>query len=107
MEVFFVIWLLFGGTAAAIAGSKGHSVVAWLLLGFLFGPFALIIIAVKPKDESRQLRAGFQSGELRNCPYCAEPIRSEASKCKHCGSSVPPPPKMDVWGRVRPEQAQD
>lgn len=27
--------------------------------------------------------------ESRPCPHCAEPIRYEATLCKHCGQSVP------------------
>lgn len=26
----------------------------------------------------------------RDCPYCAEPIKKKAIKCKHCGSKVEP-----------------
>jgi hypothetical protein len=41
--------------------------------------------------------------ETRPCPYCAEPIRREAVKCRWCGNSArpggaaaPPPPRAPV-----------
>ncbi|WP_240350342.1 zinc ribbon domain-containing protein [Pseudomonas viridiflava] len=30
------------------------------------------------------------NAESRNCPFCAEPIKKAAVKCKHCGSDVEP-----------------
>lgn len=27
---------------------------------------------------------------LRNCPFCKELIRKDATKCKHCGSNIDP-----------------
>jgi hypothetical protein len=27
-------------------------------------------------------------GDMRKCPFCAEPVRKEAIKCKHCGSDI-------------------
>lgn len=72
-----LIWCLFGIVAAVIANTKGRSGCGWFLLGMLFGPFALVI-ALLPSMAQRE------------CPYCAERVREEAIKCKHCGSSLPP-----------------
>jgi hypothetical protein len=33
---------------------------------------------------------GNNVNELKNCPYCAEVIKIEAIKCKHCGSQLLP-----------------
>ncbi|MBF7141438.1 MULTISPECIES: zinc ribbon domain-containing protein [Pseudomonas] len=30
----------------------------------------------------------YQSGDLRTCPFCAEPIKRAAINCKHCGSDL-------------------
>lgn len=31
---------------------------------------------------------GVQASDVRPCPFCAEPIKRAAIKCKHCGSTV-------------------
>ncbi len=31
-----------------------------------------------------------KASKTRDCPYCKEEIRDDATKCKHCGSSVAP-----------------
>lgn len=36
--------------------------------------------------------------DTRPCPMCAEPIRREAIKCKHCGADVEPKPSFS-YGR--------
>ena len=39
---------------------------------------------------------------VRNCPYCAEEIKEEAVKCKHCGSIMP-----ELEQKVAKEQIED
>jgi len=33
--------------------------------------------------------------DFKKCPFCAEEVRLEAQKCKHCGSSLQAPPVLD------------
>jgi phage shock protein PspC (stress-responsive transcriptional regulator) len=39
---------------------------------------------------------------IKRCPYCAEEIRAEAVKCRHCGSFLEPgSPFTRTWYRTR------
>lgn len=46
--LFIIVGAISGGLSADVAGSKGWDSSNWFVLGFLFGPFALIAIAGKP-----------------------------------------------------------
>jgi hypothetical protein len=88
-----LIWCLFGFVAAIIANTKGRSGCGWFLLGILLGPFALVIAFLPSMAQKEIQTAQHQgaAGDFKKCPYCAEVVRKVAIKCKHCGSSLPPP----------------
>ncbi|MFC1474605.1 PspC domain-containing protein [bacterium] len=38
--------------------------------------------------------------DTKKCPYCAETIKTEAVKCRHCGSYLGGSPMRDEWYRL-------
>jgi hypothetical protein len=43
---FIIAWILFGVAAATMAKGKNRSVVLWVLISLVIGPFALLIIGM-------------------------------------------------------------
>ena len=78
MLVHIIVGTICGIISAIIASSKGRSVVAWLLLGFLFGLIPLIIVACLPnlkeqqayrrniENKSHRLREQLRQEQLKN-----------------------------------------
>lgn len=97
----FIIWLLFGVVTAVVAANKRRNVIGWLVLGFLLGPFGLILSLVVSKNQAEVEQEAIESGARRKCPFCAELIRREAVKCRFCGSEVPPVVEPDIPGVVQ------
>jgi len=93
MALLFVAALL-GLIPAFIAQSKGRSFGAWWLYGFLLFIVAIIHVLVIPSDSSPSIN----SSDSRSCPFCAEPIKRQAIKCKHCGSEVVSVPVLQNEG---------
>lgn len=47
--------------------------------------------AAREREGTAQRQASeTRDADLRDCPFCAEPIKRAAVKCKHCGSAVEP-----------------
>lgn len=82
---------VFGPLAGWIGKTKGKAGVGYVL-GALFGLLGIIIMwAMKPTEEfkmKQEEEAKALRGYVRTCPHCAEEIKQEAKKCKHCGSEL-------------------
>lgn len=79
------ISVFLGLIPASIAGSKGRNFLLWWLYGFVLFLIAMIhSILIKPTDESI-----LRNDHMRKCPFCAEPIKSEATVCRYCGKDSP------------------
>lgn len=81
--------------ANGIALSNGAHLFLWLIAigGFCFGLWAIISNSQKEntpiKGNNKRLSYELDDDE-RKCPSCAEKIKLEALKCKHCGEIFDP-----------------
>ena len=88
MEVILIIWVVCGIIAAAIAGGKGRSGCGGFAIGFLLGPLGIIWALLMKTDQANINNKAVKSGEMKKCPACAELVKAEATKCRHCGETL-------------------
>uniref|UniRef100_UPI0011A454A4 zinc ribbon domain-containing protein n=1 Tax=Yersinia aldovae TaxID=29483 RepID=UPI0011A454A4 len=92
---FIVIAAILGLIPAFIAQSKGRSFGLWWLYGSLIFIVALIHSIFISGDIRDIERVKLSQGMVK-CPFCAEIIKNEAIKCKHCGSDISENIKLDA-----------
>jgi|GEM_PF-2390603 len=85
-----IVWIACAWIASSLLEKRGQSGTLGCMLGWFLGPLGIIIALLVPFNTSTLEQRQIESGKLRPCPFCAEPIRTEANVCKHCGRDVPP-----------------
>lgn len=82
------IFILLGGPLLAriIYGAGGGSFAAGL--GAFAVPLIALLISLSSKTSEQIAVDKGAHGEFKKCLFCAESVRTEAIKCKHCGSSI-------------------
>lgn len=71
-------------SARAGASSVGAGMVAMLI------PVVALVLVLSRKNSEQLAISNGAHGDFRKCPFCAEAVRREAKKCKHCGSELVP-----------------
>jgi hypothetical protein len=98
----FLFWFVASIVVGIWAGSRGRNGAGWCLLSLLISPLLTFLILLAIGKNSKAIEAeAIETGGMRKCPMCAELVKREAMKCKHCGADLPPleeEPKPEVWG---------
>lgn len=89
MEVVLCIWLPLCLLVGVWAGNWGRSGAAYFFGALLCSPLlAAIALLVEGKNLKVVEKNAVASGDQKKCPFCAELIKREAIKCRHCGSDL-------------------
>ena len=87
-------WWMFGGISllagfplVVLVSRAGGSGAAAGTVAFL-APLIGFVIALASKSGPQLAVQNGDFGGYKKCPFCAESVRKEAIKCKHCGSEL-------------------
>lgn len=82
--------LICGAVGAMITSARGAGWLLGALVGGFFGPLGVIAsFAFNGEKPAQRIAEPAENlAQFRDCPFCAEPIRLAAIKCRYCGSDV-------------------
>ena len=78
-----VSWFVLSFVVGLVAAARGQSFIATLFVSFILSPLVgFLIVACLPVQDNTPIP------DLKICPQCRETVLLEASKCKHCRSTL-------------------
>ena len=91
MEI-VILWFILSCVAGIIASNKGRFGLGYFLLSIFLTPLIGLLCALAAGKNVAQIeKRQIHNAEMRRCPCCAEIVRTQAIKCRHCGSALGEP----------------
>jgi zinc-ribbon domain len=85
-ETILFFWPLLAILVGAYSHSKGYSWFAGFFISLVFSPLiGFIFFAVSQTNVDVLEKRRLEAGDMKRCPECAELVKAEAKKCRHCG----------------------
>jgi hypothetical protein len=90
MFILVIFWIGVSYMIGKYAERRGHSFALAFLASVLLSPLlTFLVIALIPSGELVSGSQTITGGMLRECPYCAEPVKIQAVNCPHCCKNIP------------------
>jgi hypothetical protein len=81
------VGIVIGFVVTGITAGQGYAGA----LSFFLGPVGALIAVLSARNGEQVAADGGEADGFKKCPFCAEAVRYEAIKCKHCGSAIHAP----------------
>lgn len=83
-------WLILAILVGVFAERRGRFGFGYFMLAMVLSPLiGFLIVVLLGEDRAEVEYRQLASGAMRRCPDCAELVRKEARKCRHCGADLP------------------